>query len=80
MKWIFITILIGFSIFIIGDIIANLFVAFSEKIRKQIIKKLIEEQGLDEFLSRTSFGSVMSNMLLLFLYIITIVSIIEYYE
>lgn len=78
MKWIFIIILIGLSIYTLGDIISNLFVAFSEKIRKQIIKKLIEEQGLDKFLSRTSISSFMSNMFLLFLYIIAIVSIIKY--
>lgn len=78
MKWIFITILIGLSVYTLGDIISNLFVAFSEKIRKQIIKKLIEEQGLDKFLSRTSINYFMSDMLLLFLDIIAIISIIKY--
>ena len=78
MKWIFVIILIGLSIYTLGDIVSNLFVAFSEKIRKQIIKKLIEEQGLDKFLSRTSISYFMSDMLLLFLYIIAIISIIKY--
>lgn len=77
MKWIFITILIGLGIHILGDIVSDLFVIFSKKIRKQIIEKLIEEQELDKFLSRTSFSSFMSNMLLLFLYIIAIISIIK---
>lgn len=77
MKWIFIAILIGFCIHIILDIVSDLFVAFSERIRKQIIKKLIEEQGLDRYLSRTAFSSFMSNMLLLFLFIIAIISIIK---
>lgn len=77
MKWIFIAILIGFCIHIILDIVSDLLVMFSEKIRNQLIKKLIEEHGLDRYLLRIAFSFLMSNILLLFLFIIAIISIIK---